>query len=136
MRLDIDARDLDRFRLTLRDAAKQYPKSVVSAALKDAAKPMLTAARQEVPVRKGATRRDLRLKSVRLRGGDVAVLIGVSKKKGKSGWRTHFITRGSAHNRKDDFLGRAYDRTIGVVVESLGNSLGKKIEAYFKRRTK
>lgn len=154
MRLTVDLRELDNLRITLQQAKAQYPKSVVGAALKDAANPMLIAAKQEAPVGKklrykarnvanngsydrgGATRRDLRLKVITYKGGSIGVLIGVSKKKGKVGWRTPFVTLGSKNNRKNDFLTRAFDRTFELVANRLGKSLGVKFEAYVKRRTK
>lgn len=151
MKLTVDLRELDQLAITLRDARSIYPKSVVSAALKEAAKPMLVAAKQEAPVgnrrryasnsntsgsmdRGGATRRDIRLKAVTFKGGSVGVLVGVSKKRGRVGWRTQFITRGTKFMRRNDFLERAFNRTFDLVRGRLENSLGQKFEAYIRRR--
>lgn len=63
----------------------------------------------------GATLRDTRTKIVKAAGDEVsAVVIGVSKRRGKVGWRTRFITRGSKHNRRNDFIARTEQQTDGL----------------------
>ena len=63
----------------------------------------------------GATLRDTRTRIVKGGGDEVsAVIIGVSKRRGKVGWRTRFITRGSKHNRKNDFIARTERQTEGI----------------------
>lgn len=107
------------------------PKSVAASALKKATRPMVKMAKAEAPVGKsknvlggnsrgGATRRDTRVKVVPVESGEIArLIIGVSKKRDKVGWRTHFITRGftdrgGKRHAANDFLKRAYEATIGA----------------------
>lgn len=84
-------------------------KAIARAALKQALLPMLQAAKSESPSLSGATRRGTRIRMVSGQPGEVAKgLVGVSKKSGSVGWRTHLITRPN-RNRSvaNDFLGRA-----------------------------
>ena len=70
--------------------------------------------------RGGATRRDMRILIVPGVGNEVSrAVIGVSQKKGKVGWRTHFITRGFSDrsgrfHKGRDFLKSAFDLTYGI----------------------
>lgn len=92
------------------------PKSVSNGALRKALRPMFRAARREVPVRSGSTRRDLRIKIVKPESEEISrALVGVSQKGDKVGWKTHFITGGTRRMPRNDFLQRAYDQTIAEV---------------------
>lgn len=63
----------------------------------------------------------MRLMFVKVEGEEIArVIIGVSQKSGKVGWRTHFITRGytdrgGSFHRGRDFLEEAYEHTFDIV---------------------
>lgn len=134
--ISIDAKQLQQLDRGMSRYRNAVPKRVTDGALRKALRPMLRAAQAEVPVGKGnervslkrrgatandfrrggATKRDLRIKAVRAEGDEITrLIVGVSKKKGKVGWRTHFITRGTKRTRKNDFLQRAYDSTIAEV---------------------
>lgn len=123
------------------------PNSAASKGIRKALKPMLEAAKSEVPVggrvskgkrseydQGGATRRDLRIRIVKPEGDEAARgLVGVSKKRGKVGWRTHLITRKNK-NRKapDNFLERAYRQTIDQTVQILGTSIEQSVRDWAK----
>lgn len=154
MKITVDLKDIEKLNVAMGRYAQIMPTSKANSVLRKAAKPMLSAAQSEVPVsrgdqesvslnrarreikahrnpngyrRGGATRRDLRIKAVQPKAGEIGrVLVGVSKRRGKVGWRTVFITTG-ATNRKtkkgkstgsvkaNKFLDRAYDSTIDFV---------------------
>jgi hypothetical protein len=146
----LDANDIRTLAVDLAKAGRALDKQTSGQIMREAAQPMLTATRQEVPVgripffksaainrgrlkgspgdytgtyaRGGATRRDLRLKVVDGIGDETArVLIGVDKRSGYVGWRTHFITRATAKDPSvNDFLSRAEGRTIDVVISRIG----------------
>jgi HK97 gp10 family phage protein len=131
----------------------QLQERTMQAALSEAAKPIKTRMVQEAPRGKGnqrvslkrrsndyrrggATRQDIRIRAVRDKVGEAKVIIGVSKKSGKVGWRTHFITKGVAGKRRirpNDFLTRAFSQTIAQVTASLGQTIEKKVLAAMKR---
>lgn len=134
--ISIDARELQQLDRGMSRYRNAVPKSVSNGALRKALRPMFRAAQAEVPVGKGSerislkrrgatandyrrggsTKRDLRIKAVRAEGDEITRLIlGVSKKRGKVGWRTHFITGGTERMGRNDFLQRAYDQTIAEV---------------------
>lgn len=125
----------------VKSLAKDVPASVNADALNKiltvVAKPFLNEMKRTVPVSKvyqrvslrhrhsgfandfrrggGATKQDIRIRSITDRQSlyGAEKLVGVSKKKGKVGWRTHFIILGVAgHNRASagprDFIGNAY----------------------------
>lgn len=132
---DSELRDLDR---RVAESGGAFTPRNVDQILAKAARPVLVVLRTNTPVGKGkmksksrtnkngtgdstydrggATRRDTRIKVIKGAGGEVsAVLIGVSKRRGKVGWRTHFITRGTKRNRRNDFISRTESQTAGVV---------------------
>ncbi|WP_234734501.1 hypothetical protein [Tellurirhabdus bombi] len=136
-----------------RGAQNLFPRGVTNGAMREAAKPMLRGAIQEAPVsgggrqrislrhrgrnaneyrRGGATRRDLRTKTVSPSGDEASrIIVGVSSKSGHVGWRTHFRTRPNKQNRTmDNFLQRAYDQTIGQVVASVSRFFVARSQAY------
>ncbi|QRQ99714.1 hypothetical protein [Dyadobacter sandarakinus] len=132
MRVKIDTKELDKLAKGLSRYESVVPRSVKNTALRRSSKPMLDAAKKEAPVGRaisgrnneeggGATRSDLRIKAVKPEPGeDSRVLVGVSKRRGKVGWRTHFITRGftdrgGKRHAPNDFLKRAYESTIEAV---------------------
>lgn len=142
----IDSRTLDKLDKLMAQAGRVLDARVMGKALKEAAEPVLTATRREAPVgrykdvggefvslrattkrndyrRGGATRNDLRIKSVAGVGEEIArTLVGVSKKSGKVGWRTHFITRPTKHKpTANDFLGRGYRQGYPVMIKQLGD---------------
>ena len=66
--------------------------------------------------RGGATKQDLRIKNIRLsKSNEAKVIVGVSKKKGKVGWRTHFIIHGTKFMKANDFMIRSANSTIDMV---------------------
>lgn len=142
--ITLDATELMKLNSGFERYGHILPKSVVNKALKDAAQPMLRSARSLSPVgskiayttkggtdqdRGGATRRDVRLRIVKSEGEEISrLLIGVSQKSGKVGWRTHFITTGytdpsGGWHRGRDFLNEAYDNTIEIVRNSFYKTL-------------
>lgn len=160
LRVKADFSEAQQLAITLDRAGLIYPKGFVSGALREAVTPMLRVARQEVPVGKngaervslhygrtsssnvyrrgGATKRDLRIRIVYNSQNNPVALIGVSKKAGKVGWRTHFITRpvrgggkgGNINLPGNDFLKRSYDRTFPGIVKQLGGVLIKRAEVF------
>ncbi len=138
--ITLDAKELMKLNEGFKKYGAAIPQSVAKKALRDAAQPMLTATRNNAPVggvinysgtshRGGATRRDVRMMFAKIEGEEIArVLIGVSMKSGKVGWRTHFITkgytdRGGSFHRGKDFLTEAYDNTIGIVQDNFYKTL-------------
>jgi HK97 gp10 family phage protein len=148
--------DLRQLALRFDTSVPRLGKQVIQNALRDAAKPLLIAAKQEVPVGKsvkylgvhagkykshltnrygqnsydrgGATRRDMRLKIGKPTGSSVAlVLVGVSKRKGAVGWRTHFIEYGTKRKSANPFLRRAQNRTMFLVEQNFMSALQKQI---------
>lgn len=156
MRISIDTRDIEKLTAAMGKYGNIMPTSKATSVLRKSVKPMLMRTKSEVPVamqgrerislkkgraalsRKsnpnayrqgGATRRDLRIKSVKpeARYKEIGrVIVGVSKKARHVGWRTIFITRGTkqrftkkGQNRgrmtADNFLQRSYDSTIDFV---------------------
>ncbi|KQS33969.1 hypothetical protein [Dyadobacter sp. Leaf189] len=137
--IQINADELLKLATGLDQYKSIMPKSVSTQALRNAVRPMFRSAQRLAPsgrvvsksgwgknkgpefARGGATRRDIRIKLVPARGQETArVIVGVSKKSGKVGWRTHFITRGftdrgGRFHRPDNFLQNAYDYTIEIV---------------------
>jgi hypothetical protein len=127
------------------------PRSVAAGALRESAKPMLNAARSAAPVGKpgkkalradyrrgGATRKDLRIRAVKGEGKEIGrVLVGVSQKKGKVGWRTHFITRGytdrgGTKRPGRDFLKTAYDAKFAEVSADFQRKLYDRFQQWAK----
>lgn len=94
--------------------------------------------------RGGATKRDLRIKVVddRENRADVMGLVGVDKRRGKVGWRTHFITRQiTLHGRpylnpKHGFLEDAYKEQSGVSTRIFEEETGKTLDRYWRRALK
>lgn len=149
----VDTSEIVKLAKAMEKYSRIFPKEKANAALRKAVRPMLAAAQIEAPVsfdgqtrvslkhRKkgnavnsyrqgGATRKDLRVKSVQAEGDELGrVLIGVSKKRGKVGWRTPFITKGTKERKTkkgkrtgrvspNNFLQRAFDRTFPSVREA------------------
>lgn len=130
--MEVLSRGLDRYKTI-------FPKANSTQALKRAARPMLRSAQRLAPTgrrvsrsgwgsktgsqytRGGATIRDLRIKVDPVKREDVSrVMVGVSRAKGKVGWRTNLITRGftdrgGRFHRPNNFLQAAYDYTIDIV---------------------
>lgn len=139
--ITLDAKELMKLNEGFKKYGAAIPPTVARSALREAARPMLTATRNLAPVgskvsgekggynRGGATRRDVRMMFSKVEGEEVArVFIGVSMKTGKVGWRTHFITKGwtdrsGTFHRGKDFLTEAYDNTIGVVQDNFYKTL-------------
>ncbi|MCF2443651.1 hypothetical protein L0657_06760 [Dyadobacter sp. CY345] len=148
MKVTINTDDLKKLETAMGKYAMIMPTQKANSALRKASQPMFRAAQAEVPVGKmgrerislkkrgvnanayrqgGATKRDLRIKVVKAEPGEVSrVLVGVSKRSSKVGWRTPFITKGTkvrktkkGYNRgsvkANNFLGRAFDSTIDFV---------------------
>jgi HK97 gp10 family phage protein len=152
MKVIVDTKGIDKLTTAMKRYAQIMPTQKANSAFRKAIRPMLQKAQSEVPVsnndrervslkqrtgknanayrRGGATKRDLRIKTVPPKAGEVGrVLMGVSKRGDKTGWRTIFITRGtkmrktkSGANRgrmkANNFLQRAYDSTFpGVAAD-------------------
>jgi|GEM_PF-3224787 len=157
MKVTFDTKDITKLAVAMTRYAKIMPAAKANSVLRKAVKPMYQRARMEVPVSNGgkektslskarnairqksnpnahrqggATRRDMRIKVVPAAPGEMGrVLIGVSKKSSKVGWRTHFITMGTKSRKTkrganrgsikaNNFLERAFTTTIeGVRTE-------------------
>ncbi len=142
----------------LRSVGRALDWKVLGGALVGASKPAVRSVQQEAPVgqdgyervslsrgrgrrndyrRGGATRRDVRAKAVDGVGQEeVRVLIGVSQKRGKVGWRTHFITFGTIRMRANAFIDRGVNRVIGEVKNNFMNSLNGVVQRILKRARK
>lgn len=156
MNLTFDGSELRKLSRQLAATGKEFGKPQMKKALKGALKPLLDAARQYVPVgsrlnrstatftrrsgktvwdgtydRGGATRRDLRIRIVEGEGAEVIRgLVGVSKARGRSGFRAHLITRSTANRRTqkganrgstraNDFLARAEAKGTPLAISEL-----------------
>lgn len=148
MKITVDASELKKLETAMGRYALIMPTQKANSALKKSSQPMFRAAQSEVPVSKGgkerislrkrgvnanayrqggATRRDLRVKMVKPEAGESArVLVGVSKRSSKVGWRTPFIVHGTKTRRTkkgynrgstkaNNFLGRSFNKTIDFV---------------------
>lgn len=154
MKITIDTRDIDKLTVAMKQYGGIMPVSKVNTALRRSVKPMLRRTQAEVPVyhpgqehiniRKGraaikrgsnpnayrqggATRRDLRIKSVKPENREIGrILVGVNKSRSHVGWRTKFITQGTKQRKTkrgqnrgrmtpNPFLQRSYDSTISFV---------------------
>lgn len=137
--IKIDAKELLKLADGLAAYKNMMPKSVANSALRKSVRPMYNSAQRLAPkgrvisregwgknkgpeyARGGITRRDVRIKMVPAgRDESARAVVGVSKKKGKVGWRTHFITRGftdrgGRKHRGRNFLQDAFDYTIEIV---------------------
>lgn len=155
--IKIDANDL----LKLADGLGTYksimPKSVASSALRKSVRPMYNSAQRLAPkgrvvardgwgkykgpdyARGGMTRRDVRIKMVPPVADESArAVVGVSKKKGKVGWRTHFITqgftdRGGRFHRGKNFLEDAFEFTIGIVRDNFNREVLLSFQKWARR---
>lgn len=153
----INTQAMDQLGLAMKRYGQIMPTQKANNALRRSVKPMFRRAQSEVPVgrngkesislktarsalrrgsdpndyrRGGATRRDLRIKAVPPKAGEISrILVGVSQKRGKVGWRTPFITKGTKVRKTkkganrgrvqaNNFLQRAYSATYqGVVTD-------------------
>jgi HK97 gp10 family phage protein len=160
VRVTIDTTDITKLTEAMKRYGGIMPTTKANQALRKSARPMLLMARAEVPVwqgerervslatgraaikrgsnpnnyrKGGATKRDLRLKAVAPKRDEIArVLVGVSKRSGKVGWRTHFIEQGTKPRytkngrryrgsiRANPFLNRSYTQTIDMVRTDFG----------------
>jgi len=155
--IKIDAEDLKKLARGLDAYQSMMPKTVASSALRRSVRPMSQEARRLAPkgkvkssegwgkykgpeyARGGVTRRDVRTKMVPGVAGESArAVIGVSKKKGKVGWRTHFITqgftdRGGRFHSGKNFLENAFESTIGVVRDNFGKEVLLSFQKWARR---
>lgn len=144
MHLNTETADLRDLIVSLNQAGGDFTPQLAGRILIDAAKPLLIAEQQEVPVgdipqyqsgavvrgirkgkprtnigtyaRGGALRRSLRLKAVNPEGKEQArVIVGASKRTGQAGWRAHFIINGTQKMPPNNYQDRAYQRTKDVV---------------------
>lgn len=143
---DSQLRDFDK---RLSRVGKVFDKTTTGKILRVALKPTLAATQRLAPVgqtkkksgltyrsksgkvkrdgtydRGGATRRSARIRIVEGVGDEtVRGLVGISKSRGKAGWRTHLITRVNAHRRiAIDFLGQAERETQNDVIQNFGRA--------------
>lgn len=66
--------------------------------------------------RGGATKADTRIKSLRMtKQREAVVLVGVSRKRGYVGWRTHFLLHGTKKMRRNDYMLNALNENLGKV---------------------
>lgn len=116
MNLTLDTRDMNRLDTLLATAGRYFTSQVAGQILAEAAKPMLIRVRNDTRVRSGATRRDARIRTVAGVNGEVTrVLVGISKRRGKSGFRTRFQVKGTRYQRANDFLSQAEAETAFLV---------------------
>lgn len=157
--IKVDTSDLNKLEKGLSNYQSILPKSVAVNALRNATKPMLQKAKSEAPIGKrtasegwgkntgrqyargGYTRRDARFKVIPAKtgAGEVArALVGISSKKNRVGWRTHFTTtgftdRGGKKHGPNNFLQRAFDATIDVARASFGKDMANSFQKWAKR---
>ncbi len=141
MNITVDTRSLDKLTKAISNYSGVMPKQKATTALRKSASPMLRRAQAEVPVsmggrmrtslknrsrgpQGGATRRDLRIKTVPPNGSELTrIIVGVSKRTGRVGWRTHFITHGTKNRvtksganrgrmKVNNFLARSFSATF------------------------
>jgi len=157
MQLTVDTSDMRNLDIQMSRIGRSFDRGALTQTGRRAFNPMVVATRQEAPIgrikrsptgrtkadqrtdgtydRGGATRRDIRFKAVAGKGEEVVrFLVGVSKSRGKVGWRTHFITRPTKKDRLvNDFLGRAYGRTYDVSISRLGTEAQRTIERLLRK---
>lgn len=151
----IDASELFLHNKKLARAGRVADARFMGRAMRTAVKPMLDIARQQVPIGRrkfkskkfrrlksgttkrdstydqgGATKRSLRVLVVPGSAGEVdRVLVGVSKKRGFAGWRTHLITRPNIHRHGvDDFLERTESRGVPLVEANISSALKSEVD--------
>ncbi|MCE7038990.1 hypothetical protein [Dyadobacter sp. CY312] len=155
----IDTSDLDRLEKGLSQYRTVLPKSVAASAFRNAIRPMLQKVKSEAPIGKrsapngwgkrtgreyargGYTRRDARIKIIpaKTSAGEVARgFVGISSKKNRVGWRTHFITtgftdRGGKKHGANQFLKRSFDATIEIARNSFGREMAGSFQKWTKR---
>jgi hypothetical protein len=153
MKVTFDTKEVDKLANAMKRYAHIMPTQKANSVLRKAVRPMLLRAQSEVPVSNnsrerislkqrsagknanayrqgGATRRDLRIRTVPPKAGEIGrVLVGVSKRGDKVGWRTVFITQGTkmrqtkkganrGRMKANNFLQRANDATFpGVAAD-------------------
>lgn len=140
-----DTKELEKLEKGLTQFNSILPKGVAAVELRKISRPVLQKVKALVPVGKtksndgwgktrgpayrrgGATRADARIKVVNPNQGEIArVAVGISKAKGKVGWRTGFLTRGTKDRKRrngqstgsiraNNFLQKALDTTVIVV---------------------
>ena len=145
VRFTFDDAQLRVFDAQLGRVGKVFTKGTSGKILRSALKPTLAAVKRNAPVGKtkvrstgkfagrsgklkrdgtydkgGATRRDARILIVR--GGnelETIGLVGISKSRGKVGWRAHLITRPNLNRRvANDFLGKSERETETLVLSN------------------
>ena len=155
----VDVKDLHKLEAGLRQYDSILPKSVASSAFRNATRPMVKAAKAAAPVGKrksangwgkkkgpeiargGITKRHVRIQMIpsKINAGEVSrALIGVSMRKGKVGWRTHFITtgftdRGGRKHPGRNFLETAFNSSIAQVAGSYAREMGAAFQKWAKR---
>ena len=157
MDLKYELKDLLALEDRLQSVGKEFSPRVMSRVTKRALEPLLNIAQHEVPEsnngyesvslsrnrgrsndyrRGGATKRDLRILMVQGENEEMARgLVGVSKKSGHVGWRTHLITRANKNRRvANDFLARAETQGIPLVIARLGDDARQIVEKMLKKR--
>lgn len=151
MQLTVDTSDMRNLDIQMSRIGRAFDRGALTQTGRRAFNPMLVATRQEAPIgrfvrrpvgqtdstydRGGATRRDVRFKVVNGQGEEVVrFLVGVSASRGKTGWRTHLITRPNKNRvTPNDFLARAYGRTIDVSLGRLSQEAQRTVERIISR---
>ncbi len=160
MRFSVDESQLRALDRQLAEAGRAFTPRLTGSILVNAARPMLTALRNNTPVGKqrrygkgrlkrdgagdgtydrgGATRRDARIRQGSLtRGDEVAtVVVGISKRRGRVGWRTRFTTQGTKRSRKNEFIRRTEDQTAGLVELRFAQSAQVVVSRILSRNTR
>jgi hypothetical protein len=164
--MNVDAREWSALAEKMRRYESIMPRSVADGALRESAKEMLTTAKSLAPRsgkkiyipkskigaknkndkliegsyrRGGATRKDLRIRTVKGQGKEIGrVLVGVSKKADKVGWRTHFITRGytdrgGKKHAGRDFLKPAFTQHIDEARQKFKDTLETRFKAWLEK---
>ncbi len=142
----LDIRELSDFQASLKGLPYAIDQKVTEMTLKKAVQPLYRYMKSIAPVSKGgrervslsknrgrsndyrrggATKADVRVKTVTDTLGQAKVLVGVSKGYGKVGWRYHFIAQGVA----GQYRAKAGPRPF---VERAGNVMGAAVEADFR----
>jgi HK97 gp10 family phage protein len=155
MDIQVDTSKIKALEADLKTVGRSLDRQTLGPALVDASKPAVEAVREDAPKgagyqrvslshkrgrknayrRGGATKQDVRSKAVEGVGAEVVrVLVGVSKKSGKVGWRTIFLTLGTKRGvRANPFIDRGVGRTINQVVNSFMSSVSNTVSRILTR---
>lgn len=104
-------------------------------ALRRGARPIRDAARSNIRVRSGETRRDIKTRTESVKRG-IAVWVGASGKKGGRAFIGRFLEFGTAKMRAFPWLRPAIDENKNEALDTVAESLGEQIEKEARKLAK